>query len=79
MCMIREKYENHELDDNSKMWSDAVRSEASYLDSLLEELPSSREKSLAVTKLEECVMWANKCIALHGAPSTKEELDSNSN
>lgn len=26
-------------------------------------LPDSREKSLAVTKLEECVMWANKCAA----------------
>lgn len=24
-------------------------------------LPDSREKSLAITKLEECVMWANKC------------------
>lgn len=26
-------------------------------------LPSSREKSLALTKLEECVMWANKCAS----------------
>ena len=25
--------------------------------------PESREKSLAVTKLEECVMWANASIA----------------
>lgn len=25
--------------------------------------PDSREKSLAVTKLEECVMWANASIA----------------
>ena len=25
--------------------------------------PDSREKSLAVTKLEECVMWANSSIA----------------
>lgn len=25
--------------------------------------PDSREKSLAITKLEECVMWANAGIA----------------
>ena len=25
--------------------------------------PGSREKSLALTKLEECVMWANASIA----------------
>ena len=26
-------------------------------------VPNSREKSLAITKLEECVMWANSGIA----------------
>lgn len=35
---------------------------------LHDNLPDSREKSLAITKLEECVMWANKAIA-------KEQLD----
>lgn len=29
----------------------------------IQRLPNSREKSLAMTKLEECVMWANKCAA----------------
>jgi hypothetical protein len=28
-----------------------------------EEVPNSREKSLAITKLEEAIMWANKAIA----------------
>jgi len=28
-----------------------------------ERCPDSREKSLAMTKLEECVMWANAAIA----------------
>ncbi len=28
-----------------------------------EKCPSSREQSLAITKLEECVMWANASIA----------------
>ena len=30
---------------------------------LLEWCPSSRERSLALTALEECVMWANASIA----------------
>ena len=28
-------------------------------------VPESREKSLALTHLEECVMWANAGIARH--------------
>jgi hypothetical protein len=28
-----------------------------------ENCPDSREKSLAITKLEECIMWANASIA----------------
>ena len=28
-------------------------------------LPASRETSLAITKLEECAMWANKSIAFN--------------
>lgn len=31
--------------------------------------PDSREKSLAITKLEESVMWANASIARHGLPN----------
>jgi hypothetical protein len=30
---------------------------------LLNQCPESRELSLAITKLEECVMWANAAIA----------------
>ena len=30
---------------------------------IVEYCPESREKSLAITKLEECVMWANASIA----------------
>ena len=31
-----------------------------------EVVPEGREKSLAITKLEEVVMWANAGIARHG-------------
>lgn len=39
---------------------DAAKSLAELLN---EECPDSREKSLAITHLEDCVMWANASIA----------------
>ncbi len=42
----------------------AIREKAKELALLVEDCcPDSREKSLAFTKLEECVMWANASIA----------------
>ncbi len=41
-----------------------IRSSAKSLAVMLtENCPSSQELSLALTKLEECVMWANAAIA----------------
>jgi hypothetical protein len=41
-----------------------IRNKAKELALLIEDLcPESREKSLAMTKLEEFVMWANASIA----------------
>lgn len=34
--------------------------------------PSSRERSLAITKLEEAVMWANAAIARNEKPSEND-------
>lgn len=43
-----------------------VRDEARKLAEYVEaNLPHSREQSLAITKLEEAVMWANAGIARH--------------
>jgi hypothetical protein len=43
---------------------DAVRHECKVLANILDDLlPPSREKSLALTKLEETMMWANASIA----------------
>jgi hypothetical protein len=36
-----------------------------YADYLVKNCPDSRELSLAITKLEECVFWANASIARH--------------
>lgn len=44
-----------------------IRSIASDLLASIEgKCPPGRERSLAVTKLEECVMWAVKAIAVGG-------------
>ena len=46
---------------------DYIRVKAKDLAYMLDELcPNSREKSLAMTKLEEAVMWANVSIARNG-------------
>ena len=39
-----------------------ARNFATYI---AEECPDSREKSIAITKLQECVMWANASIAIN--------------
>ena len=41
-----------------------IRKQAKYLAGFINDLcPNSREKALAMTKLEETVMWANASIA----------------
>jgi len=39
---------------------DRITGEMQAVAALIEELPSSRFRSLALTKLEECSMWAKK-------------------
>lgn len=64
---------NEQLENNFKYHSpkegqpekyEALRNKAKELAYLIEELcPNSREKALAITKLEESSMWANASIA----------------
>lgn len=42
-----------------------IKTYADDLYNQLNDLEDSREKSLAITKLEECVMWACKHIAIN--------------
>ncbi|MFA6080732.1 MAG: hypothetical protein WC753_04645 [Candidatus Gracilibacteria bacterium] len=44
----------------------SLRDKANEILELLNELPNSRRKSIAITKLEECVLFANK-TATYGA------------
>lgn len=47
-----------------------IMAAAQAMNLILSTLPVSRETSLAVTKLEECAMWANKSVAFNMFPST---------
>lgn len=62
-----DKYQTHVLNMAEAVISAGVRDEAETLDELISRsIVDCREKSLAITKLEECAMWANKAIAMHG-------------
>lgn len=50
----------------------AIRDKGKDMARIIDELvPDSREKSLAMTKLEECVMWANAGIARNEVPDER--------
>lgn len=57
---------SREFTEEEQTVATVIKGAASDLDGLLKCVPDSREKSLSITKLEECVMWAQKAIALHG-------------
>ena len=64
---MSETFKHHEFNDEQNTCSDVIRSTAELLESRFHDyLVNSREKSLAITNLEQAIMWANKCIAIHG-------------
>lgn len=61
---IERSFTYHPPTGNQPVRYQMIRSDAMDLAKLIEEsCPDSREKSLAFTKLEEAVMWANAAIA----------------
>lgn len=56
---LRKEYSD---DKDLKRISENIKYKAEGLESCLLTLPHSRDRSLALTKLEECVMWAVKGI-----------------
>ena len=64
---MTETFKHHEFDEDQNDVSEVFRETAEELEANIVLLcVPSREKSLALTKLEECVMWANKALAMHG-------------
>lgn len=54
----------HKPTDEQDSLYQSIRAKGRELAELIEDkCPGSREKSLAMTKLEECVMWANASVA----------------
>lgn len=61
---IESRFTYHKPKENDAYKFVAIRRDAKYLASIIDDLvPEGREKSLAITKLEEVVMWANAGIA----------------
>ena len=64
---MTETFKHHEFDKDQNDASELFRDAAEELEAHIAlHCTPSREKSLALTKLEECVMWANKALAIHG-------------
>ena len=60
--MIDDRFATHTMSHKGLELSTEVREKATELLEVLDRIPSNREMSVAKTKLEECVMWANKSI-----------------
>ena len=64
MIDIENNFKYHAPKESQPGKYEAIRAQSKELAILIREVcPDSREKSLAMTKLEECVMWANASIA----------------
>lgn len=61
---IENNFSYHAPKEGQNAKYEAIRNSAKAQALLIDELcPNSREKSLAMTKLEESAMWANAAIA----------------
>lgn len=61
---IEKRFTYHKPTENKASKYETIRDQAKELAYLIEELvPNGREKALALTKIEEAVMWANAGIA----------------
>jgi len=61
---MTEKFEYKSINIEQKQSIESCKMKATMLLSEInEQCPDSREKALAITKLEECVMWLSKAIS----------------
>lgn len=68
---LKKRFTHHPPTGNQMQKYDNIRKNALAFAELIDAMcPDSREKSLAITSLEEAVMWANAAIARNeGTPS----------
>jgi hypothetical protein len=72
---LRNRFTYHPPQDGQAVVYETVRSHALLLAlHLNDNCPDSREKSLAITHLEDCVFWANASIARHGLAQDQPPL-----
>jgi hypothetical protein len=50
-------------EDQPRRYTEIRDQGKAFAHAVLEDCPNSRERSLALTKIEEAVMWANSAIA----------------
>lgn len=61
---IENNFKYHEADETQNMKYEDIRSAAKNLAYIINDIcPESRERSLALTNLEQATMWANASIA----------------
>jgi hypothetical protein len=64
MTDLKNRFIYHAPKDDQPERYETIRAEGYVLAKFIDDLaPESREKSLALTKVEEAVMWANAAIA----------------
>jgi len=71
--MIENNFKHHEPNDDQQEKYGLLRSKAKAMAFLIQDLcPDSREKALAMTNLEQSIMWANASIARNKETRTRE-------
>lgn len=61
---LETRFKSHNVDDNKRKNLETVRHRTKALAYLFDDLcPDSREKEIAISKLEEAMFWANASIA----------------
>lgn len=61
---IADRFKHHEMSHDAQLKSDKLRDDIMNVADIIDiYCPEGREKSLALTKLEECLMWSNKSLS----------------
>ena len=62
---MNRRFMSYELKEDTAEKIRNIKIGASVLLSDIEQVPDCREKTIAIEKLEECVMWVGKAAASH--------------